>query len=144
MANVSEDDLRNLAARYQEFQRQAEALRQEMNVIQASIANCDQTIVTINELKAATVEGKTAETMVPVGYGSYAHAEIKNVDKIIVNLGSGFSAEKTADEAIETLNRRKEQLTKILEQMNASLTKFAQGIQALEAEATRLQQAGQI
>ncbi|MDQ1255315.1 MAG: prefoldin alpha subunit [Euryarchaeota archaeon] len=142
MANVSEDDLRNLAARYQEFQRQAEALRQEMNVIQASIANCDQTIVTINELKAATVEGKTAETMVPVGYGSYAHAEIKNVDKIIVNLGSGFSAEKTADEAIETLNRRKEQLTKILEQMNASLTKFAQGIQALEAEATRLQQAG--
>jgi prefoldin alpha subunit len=142
MENVSEDDLRNLAARYQEFQRQAEALRQEMNVIQASIANCDQTIVTINELKAATVEGKTAETMVPVGYGSYAHAEIKNVDKIIVNLGSGFSAEKTADEAIETLNRRKEQLTKILEQMNASLTKFAQGIQALEAEATRLQQAG--
>jgi prefoldin alpha subunit len=142
MASVSEDDLRNLAARYQEFQRQAEALRQEMNVIQASIANCDQTIVTINELKAATVEGKTAETMVPVGYGSYAHAEIKNVDKIIVNLGSGFSAEKTADEAIETLNRRKEQLTKILEQMNASLTKFAQGIQALEAEATRLQQAG--
>jgi prefoldin alpha subunit len=142
MANVSEDDLRNLAARYQEFQRQAEALRQEMNVIQASIANCDQTIVTINELKAATVEGKTAETMVPVGYGSYAHAEIKNVDKIIVNLGSGFSAEKTAAEAIETLNRRKEQLTKILEQMNASLTKFAQGIQALEAEATRLQQAG--
>jgi prefoldin alpha subunit len=80
--------------------------------------------------------------MVPVGYGSYAHAEIKNVDKIIVNLGSGFSAEKTAAEAIETLNRRKEQLTKILEQMNASLTKFAQGIQALEAEATRLQQAG--
>jgi prefoldin alpha subunit len=142
MANVSEDDLRNLAARYQEFQRQAEALRQEMNVIQASIANCDQTIVTINELKAATVEGKTAETMVPVGYGSYAHAEIKNVDKIIVNLGSGFSAEKTAAGAIETLNRRKEQLTKILEQMNASLTKFAQGIQALEAEATRLQQAG--
>jgi prefoldin alpha subunit len=142
MANVSEDDLRNLAARYQEFQRQAEALRQEMNVIQASIANCDQTIVTINELKAATVEGKTTETMVPVGYGSYAHAEIKNVDKIIVNLGSGFSAEKTAAEAIETLNRRKEQLTKILEQMNASLTKFAQGISALEAEATRLQQAG--
>ena len=143
MAEVGEDIIRNLAARYQEFQRQAEALRQEMNVVQASITSCDQTIVTINELKAATTEGKTAETMVPVGYGSYAHAEIKNADKIIVNLGSGFSAEKTANEAIETLNRRKEQLTKLFEQMNASLTKFAQGMQALEAEATRLQQAGQ-
>jgi prefoldin alpha subunit len=142
MAEVSED-FKNLAARYQEFQRQAEALRQEMGVVQASISNCDQTILTINELKTATAEGKTAETMVPVGFGSYAHAEIKNADKIIVNLGSGFSAEKTADEAIETLNRRKEQLTKLLEQMNASLAKFIQSMQALEAEATRIQQAGQ-
>ena len=142
MAEVSED-IRNLAARHQEFQRQAEALRQEMNMVQASISSCDQTIVTINELKTASAEGKTAETMVAVGFGSFVHAEIKNADKVIVDLGAGFSAEKTADEAIETLNRRKEQLTKILEQMNASLTKYIQGMQALEAEATKLQQPGQ-
>jgi prefoldin alpha subunit len=142
MAEVSED-VRNLAARYQEFQRQAEGLRQEMNMVQASISSCDQAIVTINELKAASAEGKTAETMVPVGFGSYVHAEIKNADRVLVNLGAGFSAEKTADEAIETLNRRKEQLTKIFEQMNASLTKYIQGMQAMEAEAEKLQQPGQ-
>jgi prefoldin alpha subunit len=142
MAEVSED-VRNLAARYQEFQRQAEALRQQMNMVQASITSCDQTIVTINELKAASVEGKITETMVPVGFGSFVHAEIKNADRIVVDLGSGFSAEKTADEAIETLNRRKEQLTKIFQQMNASLTHYIQGMQALESEAARLQQPGQ-
>jgi prefoldin alpha subunit len=142
MEEVSED-FRNLAARYQEFQRQAEALRQETGVVQASITSCDQTILALNELKKASVEGKTVETMVPVGFGSFAHAEIKNPERIIVNLGAGFSAEKTADEAVETLNRRKEQLTKILEQMNASLTKFIQGMQALEAEASRLQQIGE-
>ncbi|MCQ1534331.1 prefoldin subunit alpha [Methanosarcina sp. KYL-1] len=138
MAEVSEE-IRSLAARHQEFQRQAEALQQEMSMVQASIASCDQTIVTINELRKASEEGKTAETMVPLGFGSFIHAEIKNADRVIVNLGAGFSAEKTADEAIETLNRRKEQLTKILEQMNASLTKFVQGMQALEAEAAKLQ-----
>jgi prefoldin alpha subunit len=142
MAEVSED-VRNLAARYQEFQRQAEGLKQEMNMVQASVSSCDQAIVTINELKAASAEGKTAETMVPVGFGSYVHAEIKNADRVLVNLGAGFSAEKTADEAIETLNRRKEQLTKIFEQMNASLTKYIQGMQAMEAEAEKLQQPGQ-
>lgn len=142
MAEVSED-VRNLAARYQEFQRQAEALREEMSMVQASISSCDQTIITINELKTASAEGKVAETMVPVGFGSFVHAEIRNAERIIVNLGAGFSAEKTADEAIETLNRRKEQLTKILEQMNASLTKYVQGMQALEAEAAKLQQPGQ-
>ncbi|AYK14839.1 MAG: prefoldin subunit alpha [Methanosarcina flavescens] len=142
MAEVSED-VRNLAARYQEFQRQAEALRQQMNMVQASITSCDQTMVTINELKTASVEGKITETMVPIGFGSFVHAEIKNTDRVIVDLGSGFSAEKTADEAIETLNRRKEQLTKILQQMNASLTNYIQGMQALESEAARLQQPDQ-
>jgi len=142
MAEVSED-VRNLAARYQEFQRQAEALRQQMNMVQASITSCDQTMVTINELKTASVEGKITETMVPIGFGSFVHAEIKNADRVIVDLGSGFSAEKTADEAIETLNRRKEQLTKILQQMNASLTNYIQGMQALESEAARLQQPDQ-
>jgi prefoldin alpha subunit len=143
MAEVSED-IRNLAARHQEFQRQAEALKQEMNMVQASISSCDQTVVTINEMKTASSEGKTAETMVPVGFGSFVHAEIKNADRIIVDLGAGFSAEKTAEGAIETLNRRKEQLTKILEQMNASLTKYIQGMQVLEAEAAKLQQPGQV
>ena len=39
--------------------------------------------------------------------------------------------------------RRKEQLTKILEQMNASLTKYIQGMQRLESEAVKLQQPSQ-
>ena len=112
-------------------------------MVQASITSCDQTIVTINELKTTSSEGKTAETMVPVGFGSFVYAEIKKADTVIVDLGAGFSAEETADEAIETLKRRKEQLTKILEQMSASLTKYIQGMQALESEAARLQQPSQ-
>jgi prefoldin alpha subunit len=143
MAEVSED-LKNMAARFQELQRQAEALRQQMNMVQASITSCDQTIITINELKTASAEGNTVETMVPVGFGSFVHAEVKNADKVIVDLGAGFSAEKTIDDSIETLNRRKEQLTKILEQMNSSLTKYLQSMQALESEASKLQQPSQV
>jgi len=143
MVDVSEEDFRNLAARHQEFQRQAEGLRQQMNMVQTSITSCDQAVITINELKTASAEGRTAETMVPIGFGSFVHAEIKNAEKVIVDLGAGFSAEENADEAIETLNRRKEQLTKILEQMSASLTKYIQGMQALESEAAKLQESGQ-
>ena len=108
MVEISED-ARNIASKYQEFQRETEALRQEMSMIQVSISSCDQTIIAINELKAASAEGKIAETMVPVGFGSFVYAEVKNADRIIVDLGAGFRAEKTVDEAIETLNSRKEQ-----------------------------------
>ena len=142
MVEISED-ARNIASKYQEFQRETEALKQEMSMIQVSISSCDQTIIAINELKAASAEGKIAETMVPVGFGSFVYAEVKKADRIIVDLGAGFRAEKTVDEAIETLNSRKEQLTKILEQMSASLTKFIQSMQALEVEAAKIQQLGQ-
>ena len=142
MVEISED-ARNIASKYQEFQRETEALRQEMSMIQVSISSCDQTIIAINELKAASAEGRIAETMVPVGFGSFVYAEVKKADRIIVDLGAGFRAEKTVDEAIETLNSRKEQLMKILEQMSASLTKFIQSMQALEAEAAKIQQLGQ-
>ena len=142
MVEISED-ARNIASKYQEFQRETEALRQEMSMIQVSISSCDQTIIAINELKAASAEGKIAETMVPVGFGSFVYAEVKKADRIIVDLGAGFRAEKTVDEAIETLNSRKEQLMKILEQMSASLTKFIQSMQALEVEAAKIQQLGQ-
>jgi len=137
MPEVSEE-LQNLAARHQELQRRAEAIREEMNMVQASIASCDRAIETIGELKKAREEKESAETMVPLGFGSFAHAEIRDTDRIVVNLGAGFSAEKTADGAVETLKSRREQLGKIMEQMNASLAKFAQGMQALEAEATSM------
>lgn len=142
MVEISED-ARNIASKYQEFQRETEALREEMNMVQASIASCDQTIIAIRELKAASSEGKIAETMVPVGFGSFVYAEVKNADRIIVNLGAGFSAEKTVDEAIDTLKSRKEQLMKIFEQMSASLNKFILSMQALEVEAAKIQQLGQ-
>ena len=51
MVEVSEEDMRNLAARHQEFQRQAEGLRQQMNMVQASITSCDQTIEPSTSLK---------------------------------------------------------------------------------------------
>ena len=105
------EDARNIASKYQEFQRETrKAVRQEMSMIQVSISSCDQTIIAINELKAASAEGKIAQTMVPVGFGSFVYAEVKNADRIIVDLGAGFRAEKTVAEAIETLNNRKEQL----------------------------------
>lgn len=136
MPEVSEE-LRNLAAKHQELQRRAEAIREEINMVQASIASCDRAIETIGELKKARDKQESATTMVPLGFGAFAHAEIREIDKLVVNLGAGYSAEKTAEEAEETLKKRREQLGKVMEQLNASLAKFIQGMQALEAEVRR-------
>ena len=119
MAEVSEE-VRNLAARYQEFQRQAEALRQQMNMVQASITSCDQTMVTINELKTASVEGKITETMVPIGF--VVHAEIK-MQIETCRPWIRLQCRKRQMKPLR-LPTAEKQLMKILQQMNASLIHY--------------------
>ncbi len=136
MAGVSEQDVKNLAMQHQELQKRAEMVQQQMSAIQMSAEDCVRAIVAIDELKDAE-DG--VETMLPIGSGSYIHAKLNKVDKVVVNVGAGISVEKTMDGAKETLTKRSEQLGKILEQMNASLAQITQNLQAIEAKATELQ-----
>ena len=136
MAEVSEQDVRNLAMQHQELQKRAEMVQQQMAAIQMSAEDCVRAIVAIDELKDAE-DG--VETMLPIGSGSYIHAKLNKVNKVVVNVGAGISVEKTMDGAKETLTKRNEQLGKILEQMNASLAQIGQNLQAIEAKASEMQ-----
>lgn len=136
MAGVSEQDVRNLAMQHQELQKRAEMVQQQMAAIQMSREDCVRAIIAIDELKDAE-DG--VETMLPIGSGSYVHAKLNKVDKVVVNVGAGISVEKTLEGAKKTLTVRSEQLGKILEQMNASLTQIGQNLRAVEAKAAEMQ-----
>ncbi|HJH30410.1 MAG TPA: prefoldin subunit alpha [Methanosarcinaceae archaeon] len=136
MAGVSEQDAKNLAMQHQELQKRAEMIQQQMAAIQMSAEDCVRAIVAIDELKDAE-DG--VETMLPIGSGTFIHAKLNKVGKIVVNVGAGISVEKTVDGAKETLTKRSEQLGKILEQMNASLAQIGQNLQAIEAKASEMQ-----
>jgi prefoldin alpha subunit len=130
MSEVGEEEVRNLAMQHREYQKRAEAIQQQMNMVQISRDDCIRAIATIEELEALE-EG--IETMVPIGAGSFVYGRFDDLSKVIVNVGAGISVEKSIDGAKEILNHRKEELGKILENMNVSLTKIAQGMQSIEA-----------
>lgn len=130
MAEVTEEEVRNLAMQHREYQKRADAIQQQMNMVQISRDDCIRALATIEELDALE-EG--IETMVPIGAGSFVYGNFNDLSKVIVNVGAGISVEKSIDGAKEILNHRKEELGKILENMNVSLTKIAQGMQSIEA-----------
>ncbi|MBN1134009.1 MAG: prefoldin subunit alpha [Methanosarcinaceae archaeon] len=130
MAEVTEEEVRNLAMQHREYQKRAEAIQQQMNMVQISRDDCIRALATIEELDALE-EG--IETMVPIGAGSFVYGSFNDLSKVIVNVGAGISVEKSIDGAKEILNHRKEELGKILENMNVSLNKIAQGMQSIEA-----------
>ncbi|MEL4305018.1 prefoldin subunit alpha [Methanococcoides sp. LMO-2] len=130
MSEISEQDVRNLAVQHRELQQQAESLQQQMGMVQMSIEDCTRAIATLDELDA--VSG-AINTMIPLGGGTFIHADVSNVEKVVVGLGAGISAEKSPSEAKELLNRRKEELGKVIERLNGSLSQIGQRIQSIES-----------
>ncbi|SES90106.1 prefoldin alpha subunit [Methanococcoides vulcani] len=132
MSEVSEQDVRNLAVQHRELQNQAESLQQQMGMVQMSIEDCTRAIGTLEELEA--VSG-SINTMLPLGGGTFVHANVANVEKVVVSVGAGISVEKSPAEAKELLNQRKEELSKVVERLNGSIAQVGQRIQSIESMA---------
>ncbi len=76
---------------------QIEALRAEIAVIDDSITTYRTVIKTINNLRDL---GKGKNILIPIGAGAQIEAKIENPDRVVVSIGSGISAELTAEEAL--------------------------------------------
>lgn len=134
MSQVSEQDARNLLMQHREYQARAEAIQQQRSMVQVSIEECVRALGTITELDS--LEGEM-ETMLPIGSGSFLHAKLNKIDNVVVNIGAGISVEKSVEGAKETLNKRKGELEKVLEQMTQSLTQISQNMKAIEDTVSR-------
>lgn len=140
---LTQEQLQELSGRYQQMQSQAEALSQQVNMLQITIRDVETALTTVDALKDETAD---KETLVPIGFGSFVNATLKNPDKIVVGIGAGVSVEKNVDDAKALLDNRKEELTKYHDKLNENLTKFAQelqNVQAIMQQQAQLHQAAQ-
>ena len=70
------------------YQGQAEVLQQQMETLNATIAELSVAMDTLD-----TVKGEdNKETLVPIGAGSFIITEIKNTDEVIIGLRSRSSS----------------------------------------------------
>ncbi len=130
MSELSEQEIRNLSIQHRELNQRAEAVQQQLNMVRMSLDDCVRAISTLDEL--SSLDGEKS-TMIPIGSGSFVHADLKKLDQIVVNIGAGVSVEKPIDGAREVLNKRKEEFSRVLEGLNESLMKIRQHIQSIES-----------
>lgn len=137
MAEEGQQNIQNLALQHRELQKRAQTIQQQTNMLQMSIDDCGRAITTLEDLQSFS---KNPDTLVPIGAGSFVNAHIANDNKVVVEVGAGISVEKDVDGAKITLNKRKEDLQKVLEQMNQNLEQINQRIQSIESMAKQQQQ----
>ena len=136
MMAISEQEARQMVAEYQEYQRSAESIQGQLEMIRNTMAGCDSSINTIKALKEAAALG-TSESVIPVGSGCFVHAEIRDFSKVIVNIGSGANVEKSVEDALSFLGERKGKLEKMVQDLNESLAQILQRMRDIESKLNR-------
>ena len=137
---LTQQQLGELSERHQVYQYQAESIAQQINMVKLTIKDVETALATITALKG---EPSGIETLVPIGFGSFVKANLVNTDTIVVGIGAGVSIEKKIDDAKSFLEKRKDELTKYYEQLNATITKLSQELQNIEKIVQKHQQSQQ-
>ena len=81
---------------------QIEALRAEIALIDENIVAYRTAIKTINNLRDL---GKGKNILIPIGADAQIEAKIEDPDRVVVNIGSGISAELNAEEALTQITK---------------------------------------
>lgn len=140
-AVLTQQQLQELAGVHQQYQYQAEAIGQQINMLKLTLKDLETALLTITALKDETA-GK--ETLVPIGFGSFVNATLTSTDKVVIGIGAGVSVEKKTEDAKVFLEKRKEELTKYFEQMNNAFSKLAEEMQKIEMTVQKQQQQSRV
>ena len=121
------------------YNQQADLIRQQIELIQASIAEVDALSNTIDD-----IEGKdSVEAFVPVGAGAFMKGELKSTDEIIVSIGAGYAIKKDAEGAKVIIAGQKKDLEDSLDKMLANLQQISDILATLQGQAQQIQAAAQ-
>jgi len=107
------------------LQQQAEQIAEYLEKLQLQQTELDTSIEALTELQKTKVN---TEILAPVANGIFLKAELKDNQKLVVNVGSEVTVEKSIPEVITLLEEQKEKIIKnIAEAENISLQLQEQG-----------------
>ena len=118
-----------------EHQITADLLNQQIAILAASLSELSATMETIKAAKEAKPD---TEILVPLGSDSFVTAKLPKTDKIITGLGAGIAAERSIENAIQSLNARATEVGQAIEQARKELEKLGKRVEVLRPEVERI------
>lgn len=114
-------DEKNIQEKYMQFQQlqqHLEQITQHLEMLHQQQREIDVSIEALKELQDAKLN---TEILAPVANGIFFKAELKDHRKLLVNVGTDVTVEKTIPEVIELLEEQKE---KIIEKITEAESVF--------------------
>ncbi|WP_461462063.1 prefoldin subunit alpha [Methanobrevibacter sp.] len=128
--------LQQMVSELSAYRNQAELLQQQVEALQASLAELEVLKNTIDDMA-----GKgSVESLVPIGGGAFMEGEITNTDYVVMSIGAGIAVKQTVDEAKVTIDSQSEELKENLDNTLGSLQQVTDVIAQLQPAAEKLSQ----
>lgn len=117
----------------EQLQNQLGQLENQREQIQAYIDELEEAQEAIRQLSDQEPGEKV---LLPIGSGTYIHAELKDTDAVLAPLGSGLLAEEAPDDALDRIENRRDEanqatdeIAENIDQLRGKLQQLVQQIQ---------------
>jgi prefoldin alpha subunit len=135
LTDEEQKKLQRIQSELSDHQATAEALRQHLSSLTASLSELSMTleaIKTVKGLKPGT------DILVPIGSDSFIKAKLATAEKVITGLGADVAAERSSEDALKVLETRRTELEQALVRAREELGKLGERMEALRPEAERI------
>ena len=114
---ITQDQLEELAERYNELINLVNTLSQNLTVLNMTINELNNAKAVLEQLS----KGAVSDSYVTIGAGVYIKAEAKDTSKALVDIGEGYVAEMPIAQAIDLINGRLNELNATREKLEQEL-----------------------
>ena len=121
-----------------ELYMEVKALDEQIKSMNAHLERIDEQIAELNSNKNVLNKFSDLkvgdELKVPITSGVYINAELKDTKKILVNVGSGMTVEKTLEQVVKILDSQLTELVKYREQIVNQMKSLIDKIEEIQKQ----------
>ncbi len=128
---TNEEQIQQKYMQFQMLQQQLEQISQHLELLNQQNAELDISINAVKELGETKVDN---ELLAPIADGIFLKGELKDNQKLVVNVGSNTTVEKSVPEVVDLLKKQKEDISKKMVEADAMMQEFSQQAMQLYQE----------
>ncbi len=132
MKKEDEKRIRELAAEAEFHQTQANEIRNQIIALQNIENEISRSEEAIKNLKEGNV------SLFSIGSGIFVRSTLKNVDKVLVNVGHNVIVEKTIDDSLAFLDERKKEIAEAKGELLKQIGIISERLKSIDKEAREI------
>jgi len=127
-----EEELRGSLVQLRIYEGSARTLQARLDILNAAMG---EFVMASSTLEGIKTQKASADTLIPVGGGSFVRAKLDDVSKIVMGVGAGVAVEKPIEESISEIKSRiadmEKARTALQEQLAQTLVRIEENRQKL-------------